>query len=252
MVAGLILHHDLLSFATIDSKHQLIESIELQTSIDLAVMVDFYSGQMGFPIIELTTHRCSFKTGSSTLTFSKINDGTHPHYHFAFNVSEQKISDAEKWLLKRKVEVIDPPTHLKDTPRYSEGIVYFRHWNAHSIFFYDPAGNVVEFIARHTLPDNVFGRFQQSDIYYISEIGLVTDDVRELSSKISTLLQLPKYIGQLDYFSALGDERGLILCFRSGERAVFRKGRKRQTYRTDIILMDCPSSICLENDRFRF
>jgi catechol-2,3-dioxygenase len=30
-------------------------------------------------------------------------------------------------------------------------VVDYSHWNAHSIFFLDPAGTVVEYIARHDL-----------------------------------------------------------------------------------------------------
>ena len=38
-------------------------------------------------------------------------------------------------------------------------IVDYSHWNAHSIFFLDPGGNVVEYIARHDLKNGAPGAF---------------------------------------------------------------------------------------------
>ena len=136
------------------------------------------------------------------------------------------------------MEIISPPDNLTRVPEFSKDIVYFSHWDAHAIFFYDPAGNVVELIARHTLKDNQKGDFSMDDIHFISEVALVTDKVPDLSNKITTALHLNTYSGQSKTFAAIGSEAGLILCFQTGGAAAFGKGRKRQTYDAVVTLTD--------------
>src|SRR6185436_21190279 len=56
---------------------------------------------------------------------------------------------------------------------YNDYIADFSNWNAKSIYFLDPAGNVVEFISRFDLNDSVDNPFSSDLIRSISEIGLV-------------------------------------------------------------------------------
>lgn len=252
LASGLILGHWTIATAFHQElKHQLIREIHLQTVTEISKMIQFYSGQLGFEILFKEEHKCSFKTGNSILTFSRIENSAKPHYHFAFNLSEQKISLAENWLKSKKVEIIAPPTSLTQVPEFSKDVVYFAHWDAHAIFFYDPAGNVVELIARHTLRDDRKGDFSLEDIHFISEIALVTDRVPELSNEITTALHLKTYSGQSNTFAAIGNEAGLILCFQLGGAAAFGKGRKRQSYETKIKLTDHFNGPKFNNKNFR-
>ncbi len=178
---------------------------------------------------------CSLKAGLSILTFSKTDKGDSPFYHFAFNIPENKIEDAEYWQ-QSKTDFIKPPKHLTDDSLNSDNIVHFRHWDAHSVFFYDPAGNVVEYIARHTLKNTTSGKFTVKDILCISEIGLVVDDVFKTSNNLLEVVNIPQYKNSSENFLAHGDHHGLILLFKQGTLEAFNKGKHRQTFETEILI----------------
>ncbi len=97
---------------------------------------------------------------------------------------------------------------------------HFRRWNAHSVFFWDPAGNVVEYIARHELADppgvSPDRSFSSRDILYASEIAFVVDDVPSAGSALETAFSLRRYRNASEVFHAAGDERGLLLVFARG------------------------------------
>lgn len=217
------------------SKAPLLSEIQLLVREEITAMVHFYHEILGLPLLKQTRQLCSFRAGASILTFKfspEEKDG--PFYHFAFNIPENKIQYAEEWQLKRS-SLIKPPARLTDAGA-SKNIVHFRHWNAHSIFFFDPAGNVVEYIARHTLSNYAKGDFSIKDILYISEIGLVVDDVAEAYQTISTQFGLGQYSTSSSQFLAMGDEYGLLLLMGIGTKAAFQKGRDRKVYGTEVTL----------------
>ena len=71
-------------------------------------------------------------------------------------------------------------------------IVDYSHWNAHSIFFLDPGGNVVEYIARHDLKNGAPGAFSSRDILGTSEIALIVDDVPATVTHLRSALALER------------------------------------------------------------
>ena len=240
----------LLSFSTLIGTHLFLEKtkgnsiltndnylseVRLLTSVEISKMIHFYNGALGFKIVMMSNSSCTFQTGNSLLTFIKSNIEHAPFYHFAFTIPENKIKQAEKWQLE-KTNFIKPPSRLTDSKYNSDNIVHFRHWDAHSLFFYDPANNVVEYIARHTIANSAKGDFNTTDILCISEIGLVVENVYETSSQISSQLGLKKYSSSSDKFFALGDEHGLILLFGENSSAAFNKGRKRKIFNTEILV----------------
>ena len=85
-------------------------------------------------------------------------------------------------------------------------VVDYAHWNAHSVFFNDPAGNVVEYIARHDLKNTDTSPFSWADILYVSEIGLVVDDAAEMSQAVGKMTAVAPYKGGNTDFMAMGDE----------------------------------------------
>lgn len=217
------------------SKAHLLSEVKLLVREEIGLMVQFYHELLGLPLLKETQQLCSFQAGASILTFEhspKEKDG--PFYHFAFNIPENKIQYAEEWQLKRS-QLIQPPVRLTDEGA-SKNIVHFRHWDAHSVFFYDPAGNVVEYIARHTLSNQSKGNFTVKDIQYISEIGLVVDDVAETYKTISDHFGLGQYSTSSSQFLAMGDEYGLLLLMGLGTKAAFQKGRDRKVYGTEVVL----------------
>ncbi len=224
----------------------LLSSLELLTSAPLPRIRAFYDGALGLRALDERPDRLTFAAGQTRLTFlSTRADGQAPFYHFAFNIPENKIRAAREWQRLRG-PLLPIPAGLRD-PGYPDDVVHYRHWNAHSVFFFDPAGNVVEYIARHDLACAAPGPFGPADILYASEIALVVDDVSAAAAALGEAITLRQYRGGDDNFRALGDERGLVLVMRRGRVisfdaedrkavAVFRttarvRGARRARYR---------------------
>ena len=192
-----------------------IRTLDLLTSAPLASMRQFYSGTLGLRVLEENAATLTIAGGSTRLTFRAAGpEQGSPFYHFAFNIPENKILSALAWQ-KARSPLMPIPPRLRD-PRLPDEVVDFRHWNAHSIFFFDPGGNVVEYIARHDLKNARPGEFATDDILYASEIAFVVDDVREASAGLKPLAGVEQYRGADDQFVALGDEMGLLLIMKRG------------------------------------
>jgi hypothetical protein len=192
-----------------------ILSLELLTSAPLAKMREFYHQSLVLRVAEEQTDRLTINAGATRLTFVKAGaaDGK-PFYHFAFNIPENKVLAARTWQ-KERTPLLPIPARLRDA-KYPDDVVDYRHWNAHSLFFFDPAGNVVEYIARHDLKNGQRGLFESKDILYASEIGLFVDDVSATALKLKEIVRLDQYKGGDDQFRAIGDERGLLLVMKRG------------------------------------
>jgi hypothetical protein len=102
--------------------------------------------------------------------------------------------------------------------RYPDDVVHFRNWNAHSVFFLDPAENIVEYIARHDLKNDADGSFTKKDILHASEIAFVVDDVSAMAAGLQGAFNLSQYRTGGKSFRALGDEHGLLLVFERGRK----------------------------------
>jgi catechol-2,3-dioxygenase len=192
-----------------------ILGLTLLTSAPLEQMKEFYHQVLGLRILEETPDRLTLAGGETPVTLGKAGpDDGEPFYHFAFNIPENKLLAARTWQ-KERTPLLPIPARLRD-PQYPDDVVDYRHWNAHSIFFFDPAGNVVEYIARHDLKNATRGSFASQDILYASEIGLIVDDVPATASKLKEVVGLEQYRGGSDQFTALGDEHGLLLVMKRG------------------------------------
>jgi len=159
--------------------------------------------------------RLTLQAGSTNLTFLPASGAdARSFYHFAFNIPENKILDALRWQQERSPLLPIPARNR--AAGYPADIVDYSHWNAHSVFFLDPAGNVVEYIARHDLANAAPGPFTARDILYASEIAFVVDEVRAGASAVREVGALAQYRGGDDNFMAIGDEHGLLLVMKRG------------------------------------
>jgi catechol 2,3-dioxygenase-like lactoylglutathione lyase family enzyme len=192
-----------------------ISALELLTAAPLSAMKTFYSGALGLRTVDERTNRLTIAAGTTRLTFlpGTPADG-QPFYHFAFNIPENKILSALAWQKARSPLLPIPPRNR--AAGYPDEVVDYSHWNAHSIFFLDPGGNVVEYIARHDLSNSAAGVFGPEDILYASEIAFVVDDVRSAAAALKPAAGIEQYRGGDEQFMALGDEAGLLLIMKRG------------------------------------
>lgn len=178
--------------------------VRLHTS-QLAAQRAFYSEILGLPVVDSSDTAFTLQIGTSRLTFEQGHDDAT--YHFAFNIPENQIEAGAQWL-----EQFVPLLTLND-----QKIFNFVSWNGHSVYFFDPAGNIGELIARHGLSNASEAEFGAHSWLNVSEVGLVTTDVRAIVAQLQADLDLPVYDGEgSDSFTAVGDEAGLLIVVSAG------------------------------------
>lgn len=209
--------------AALPPREARIAELELVSAAPLPAMRAFYADSLGLPVEE-RPGELIVTAGASRLTFRPAGPGQPgAFYHFAFNVPENKIAAARAWQLER-TPLIAPWETLRD-PRFPDDVVHFRHWDAHSVFFWDPAGNLLEHIARHTLDNAAEGPFTSADLLCASEIGLIVDDVAPAAAALRGAFGLADYRGASEQFTAVGDEHGLLLVMKRGRELGFGEGK---------------------------
>ena len=163
----------------------------------------FYRDVLGLPVVEDTANRIVFQVGTSLLSFVQASEPMAGSYHFAFNIPENQFAQGKAWLQQRVALL----TNSAGADEYA-----FESWNAHAVYFLDPAGNIAELIARHALPNASSAPFSAQSLLSVSEIGIAASDVLAHVSVITTRGGLPVYAGPASpAFTAIGDEHGLFI-----------------------------------------
>lgn len=180
-----------------------ILELELETGC-LEETKAFYTKVLTLKLVEEAEGSFTVAAGASRLRF--IRGAGQPFYHFAFNIPENKIAKAKLWLEDR-VDLIEDE---------GDALVFFPHWNAHSLYFRDPSGNIVEMIARHNLANRSEGAFASDDIRCVSEIGLPVEDVMDTVEKLQVVHGLSTWREPSSQFAPVGDENGLLIVVSTG------------------------------------
>ena len=166
-------------------------------------MEAFYEKVMELPVKRIDQKSILVHAGTTEMIFYEDQSYKNPIYHFAFNIPENKIEESLQWLKKKNIAI---------SPNGQGGEIFdFRNWNAHSVYWRDPAGNILEFIARHNLSNSSSRKFSSADFLYASEIGLVVDDVPSMRVEIKNQLDLNPFHGYAENFTAIGNEYNLII-----------------------------------------
>lgn len=180
-----------------------LQEIRLHTR-NLAAQQHFYAEQLGLPIVSRSA-ALTLQVGVARLTFVQAELAAEQIYHFAFNIPPQQFGEAKAWLNRT----------VSGEAGFAES--FFEHWNAHALYFFDPAGNIVELIARHTLSVAARHPFNAASLLGISEIGIVTDTVADTVAQLRLAFDAPIYRNsQSAEFTALGDDEGLFIVVRRG------------------------------------
>ncbi|MBD8501158.1 VOC family protein [Paenibacillus arenosi] len=203
-----------------------IIKVEAQCKL-LNEMQHFYHQVLGLELIETTEHSFSVQVGSTALCFERTEETLPSSYHFAINIPENQIQDSLEFV-RQKVNPIQED---------GQTIVHFEDWNAHSFYFLDPEGNILECIARHNLSNASNENFSISSYINISEVGVPVPDVRAAVEVMKTELGINYWLGQSDTFTPVGDEDGLIILVKEG----------RQWFMSDVIAAPLPTKIHIED-----
>lgn len=187
-----------------------IQSVRLETP-SLAPQCDFYHTLLDLDFQTEADGSLRLRTGASALIFCE-NVAAAGIYHFAFNIPCNQIEEAKKWLERRAVPLIPG--------LQGECIIQFPNWHARSVYFFDPAGNIVEFIARDDLANGSARAFGPEALLEISEIGIVVRDVAKWRTEATRRYGVGDFDKQpaLPSFAALGSDRGLFIVVPQGRR----------------------------------
>jgi len=162
----------------------------------------------------LTDFHAEFAVSTSV----RFEPGPDVCSHWALNVAPQRFEEAVAFAARR-VELLHHD-------------VAFDAWRARSAYFFDPAGNIVELIARERAPG--------SELFLeVSEVGLPVSDVGAAVEFFESEVGLPHFSGDRKEFSAVGDDRGLFIVVPVGRPWLF----------TDRPAPDHPLVITIAADR---
>jgi catechol-2,3-dioxygenase len=176
-----------------------IEEVTLSTP-DLEALETFYGELLGLPTSYLRGEHLSVQIGESTLIFEP---GAPARYHFAIRIPAASFAAAYAWI-KQRVPLIADST--------GADVIEHTGWNARAVYFYDPAGNIVELIAHMTLSDTYADPFNANALLAICEIGIATDDVRAAAADFAAALGAEPFRGSSGPdFAAIGDAHGLLI-----------------------------------------
>ena len=167
--------------------------------------VEFYDNLMGFECNRLSKNSLEIHAGNTRLVFER--SARKFYYHFAFLVPTGCLYSAIKFVESKEISLL---------PLNGDKIIHFDTGEA--IYFYDPDGNVVEFIERPTLNYLSKTDFSITDIIKINEIGLPVADPVEMSEALVTKFGIVPYKSapMRDRFCWVGDFNGAIIVSLTG------------------------------------
>jgi len=195
----------------------IIERLELLTA-NLEATKSFYQDVLELQLVEDKEDAFTVQAGATRIRFEETGAYDRPSYHFALNIPENKFREAKSWIQSR-VQLIQE----------GDDEVFFTSWNAHSLYFEDPSGNIVEFIARHNLSNAIPRSYNSGEINGVSEIGVVVDEVIPFVRSLNEI-GLPNWKEGNEGFTPVGDERGLLIVVKKGRPWFFSNQKPAEYY----------------------
>ncbi|MGN7387568.1 glyoxalase [Sporosarcina sp. SAFN-015] len=150
----------------------MIKSAKLYTN-NIKALRRFYVNILELDMTESTSEQFTVRIGESYLTFTQTDKPAF--YHFAINIPGNQFSMMKYW-------ITDRITLNREEGRDE---VYFPSFDADSMYFEDPAGNIVELIGRRKR--DLFGDLTKESFLNISEIGITTPHVVEVGDELQDL-----------------------------------------------------------------
>ena len=124
--------------------------------------------------------------------------------HLAFNVPDNRFSEATAWLRER--------TPLQRDPQGRDYFALESSWQSQSVYFTGPDGLILELIGRRRLPASQrSGPFHGSEMTCLSEVGLPSRDVDAVRMLATERFGLQALSPPSAQFAPMGDDEGLLI-----------------------------------------
>ncbi len=202
----------------------MIKSATLYSN-NIKALRRFYGNILELDMTESTLEQFTIRIGESHLTFKQTDKPAF--YHFAINIPGNQFSMMKYW-------ITDRITLNREEGRDE---VYFPSFDADSMYFEDPAGNIVELIGRRKR--DLFGDLTKESFLNISEIGIATPHVVEVGDELQDL-GIPLRNGtevEPDELNFLGRGDNFIVLVPPGRRWYFSK-KVSEVYRLELTWND--------------
>lgn len=150
----------------------MFKAVTLYTN-KLKQLKGFYGNVLGLEILATNQDHFTVAIGTTTLTFRESNRAAF--YHFAINIPGNQFTLAKQWTMG-KVEL-----------NREDGVneAYYPRFEADAFYFEDPAGNVVEFIARRNV--DKWSDFSVKSLINLSEVSITTPFVTEVGEQLQDI-----------------------------------------------------------------
>lgn len=203
----------------------MIEELQLYTA-RLEDLKHFYRDTLGMEVSSETDQAFNLKVGRTKMIFKPCETDREPFYHVAWMIPTNRFKEAKKWAASRVV--LSREGDRDET--------YSATWNSHSLYFEDPAGNIIELIAHHRMQNESEHDFSAKDILQVCEVGLVTDDVLSTVTELQQI-GLARWGEVSETFAPVGDVHGLFIVVKK-DRTWFFSTQKAQIYPLEVSIRD--------------
>lgn len=147
----------------------LFESVLFYTN-KLKILKRFYKNVLDLAITESSDDMFTVKVGDSNVTFKHSEQLSF--YHFAINIPGNQFSIMKSWMKNR----------LTLTRKGGVDQFYSQSFNADSMYFEDPAGNIIKLIGRRHR--DLFGKLTSDAFLNISEVSIITSFTQEVGDEL--------------------------------------------------------------------
>ncbi len=188
-----------------------IEQLELWTA-NVEDLAEFYGSVLKLPVsVDDQGLSLTIAAGTTELVFLH-KAGFDGQYHFAIDIPEKRVDAARQFVESVGISLL--------TDDDGEPLFHFESWKAHSIYFYDPSGNIVELIARHDVPSEKSippeNPFVITELMAVSEVGMAARDVTNLACVLAESCGVHAYKESSPTFMPMGDVQGLLILVEKG------------------------------------
>lgn len=191
----------------------------------------FYLAKLQFPLLSEETDCFTMNVGETAVTFIEAPLNERPFYHFAFDIPSNQFKEAKEWT-KEKVTL---------SQEQGEDEVYFEFINAKSIYFEDPAGNIVEFICRFSDAKLSTIPFNASSLQKVSEMSIVVKDKLKSASAFHEVSIFERDHNEISAealtFMGAREDASYLLFVNEG-RTWFFSNKKAEVFPLEVLLTD--------------